>query len=287
MPESRLSVGNVEILALHDNQSALPLNQTFPGVPAEAWAPYQRRYPDGFSGTDNLRVHFESYLIRSQGRTILVDTGMGSAATNPGGVSNSGLADGRLMSELQAAGVGVGDVDTVFLTHLHFDHVGWNLTREGGSLQPTFSRARYVVHQADWEAFKAPRDEEMFGFKYWDDTLGPLEELGQLDLLPGEQPLTSEVTAVPTPGHTPGSMSLVIVSEGHRALVLGDVFHGPAQVTETDWVFSFDMDPAIAVQTRRRMVERAEAENAMVAICHTNGFGRVLRAEGRRYWQGI
>ena len=57
MPESRMTVGNVEILALNDNESAMPLNQLFPSVPAEAWAPYQQRYPEGFDGTDNLRIH--------------------------------------------------------------------------------------------------------------------------------------------------------------------------------------------------------------------------------------
>ncbi len=82
-------------------------------------------------------------------------------------------------------------------------------------------------------------------------------------------------------------MSLAIVSSGERALIMGDVFHNPAQVTETDWKFSFDSDPALAVQTRNRMVERAEAENATMAICHTSGFGRVVRAEGRRYWQAL
>ncbi len=82
-------------------------------------------------------------------------------------------------------------------------------------------------------------------------------------------------------------MSLAIVSSGERALIMGDVFHNPAQVTETDWVLSFDSDPVLAVQTRNRMVERAEAENATMAICHTSGFGRVVRVEGRRYWQAL
>ena len=123
-------MGNVEILALHDNESALPLSMTFPAVPAEAWAPYQERYPEGFSGTENLRIHFECYLLRSAGKTILVDTGAGSMATNPGTVTAFACGtDGRLLAELRGAGVGPEDVDTVFLTHLHPDHVGWNLSR--------------------------------------------------------------------------------------------------------------------------------------------------------------
>lgn len=286
MPQSKLSVGNVEILALHDAESALPLNQTFPQVTAEAWTPYQQRYPEAFNGTDNLRVHFDCYLVRSQGQTILVDTGLGSNDSNPGTVAMfGGGSEGSLLAELQSAGLSAGDVDTVFLTHLHPDHVGWNLTREGAPSTPTFPRAQYLFHQADRDAFIAPHDEEIFGFKFWEETIGPLENLGVVDQLTGERALTSEITAIPTPGHTPGSMSLVIVSGGQRALIMGDVFHNPAQVTETDWVFSFDSDPALAGQTRLTMVDRAEAEDAIMAICHTTGFGKVVRSQGRRYWQ--
>ena len=286
MARNKLSVGNVEILVLHDNESALPLSMTFPKVAPESWAPYQERYPEGFNGSDNLRVHFDCYLIRSEGRTILVDTGLGSSATNPGSVAAfAGGLDGHLLAELQSAGVNLDDIDTVFFTHLHPDHVGWNLTN-GGTVA-TFPKAKYVAHQADWETFRKPEVQEAFPAPFWEETLGPLEALGVVESLSGEHALTSEITAISTPGHTPGSMSLAIVSGGQRALLLGDVFHGPSQVTETDWVFSFDMDPEQAVRTRRQMIDRAESENSIVGICHHTGFGRIVRSEGKRYWQGL
>ena len=285
MPQSKLTVGNVEILALHDAEAALPISQTFPNVPADDWAPYKQQYPEAFNGTENLRVHIDCFLIRSQGRIILTDSGIGTAVNNPGTIALFGGIEGSLLQKLGEHGLEASDIDIVFLTHLHPDHVGWNLGAGGPSKTATFPTARYVAHQADWDMFKSPRDQELFGFTFFEETLAPLENLGAIDLLTGEKPLTSEVTAIPTPGHTPGSMSLAIVSGGQRALVMGDVFHNPAQVTETDWVFSFDADPDTAVQTRKRMVDRAEAEDATIAICHTTGFGKVARAEGRRYWQ--
>jgi glyoxylase-like metal-dependent hydrolase (beta-lactamase superfamily II) len=244
MPESRFSVGNVEIVALTDIEVDLPipLSQLFPDVPLAAWAPHRQRYPEVFPRPDTLHPHFGGFLLRSQGRTILVDTGMGSAATNPGAVATfAGGADGHLLEELQVVGVRPEDVDTVFFTHLHPDHVGWNLSRGGGQVRATFPRARYVTHQADWETFKTPEGQGHIPFPFWEETLGPLETLGVLELLAGEQALTSEITAIPTPGHTPGSMSLVIVSGGQRALIIGDVTINPAQVTEPDWVLVFDM----------------------------------------------
>ena len=286
MPEARLTVGNVEIWSLNDNEATLPLRDVFPEVPAEAWAPYQRRYPGGFSGPEHLLAHFECYLIRSEGQTILVDTGLGGVASNPHSVeAMTGGAGGRLPEELRAAGVSPEDVDTVFFSHLHFDHVGWNLWHEpGGGSSAVFPNARYTAHRADWEAFQRPDVMALFP-PNWDLTLGPLAGLGVLDLLDGERALTGEITAIPTPGHTPGSMSLAVVSGGERAYILGDVFHGPAQVTETGWKFSFDMDAAQGAATRAAMIDRAEAEDAVIAICHHGGFGRVIRADGRRYWQ--
>ena len=129
MAEVRLTVGNVEILVMHDAESALPLSMTFPHVASEDWEPYKERYPEAFNGPDNIRAHFECYLIRSQGQTILVDTGIGTAASNPGTIEGLlGGIEGNLVSELNSAGIQPGDIDTVFLTHLHTDHVGWNST---------------------------------------------------------------------------------------------------------------------------------------------------------------
>ena len=286
MPGSKLSVGNVEVTALTDIELEFPLSDLFPNIPAEAWAPYRQRYPESFSGPDKCHIHFGGYLLRSQGRTILVDTGLGSSATNPDAVATfAGGTDGRLLDELQAVGVRPEDVDTVFFTHLHPDHVGWNLSREGEAPRLTFPRARHLAHQADWDAFKKPEVHGAFPFKFWEETTGPLEALGVLDLLSGEHALTSEITAV----HTPGHMSVAIVSQGERAMIMGDVAGLPAQVTETDWCHVFEMDPAETDRTRRWLFDRLEAENAIMVTCHypPPGYGRLVRVEGRRYWQGL
>ena len=290
MPGTTISVVNVEITAVHDGDGALPISMVFPGVDPELWLPYQQKYPECFNGdnNENIALPFECYVIRSEGHTILVDTGVGSMATNPGTVTAfAGGVDGRLLLDLQTAGVNKEDIDTVFLTHLHPDHVGWNVNNDGPTPVPSFPNARYVFHQDDWEAFRPPRDSEVFGFTFWEETLAPLEGAGVIEPLSGEHSITSEITAILTPGHTPGSMSLAIDSGGEKALVMGDVFHGPPQVSEPSWVFAFDADPDTAVQSRSRMLDRAEAENAIMAICHSTGFGRVVSQEGRRYWQGL
>jgi glyoxylase-like metal-dependent hydrolase (beta-lactamase superfamily II) len=110
-----------------------------------------------------------------------------------------------------------------------------------------------------------------------------------MELVYGEQELTSELTTLPTPGHTPGHMSIMITSQGQRALILGDVAHNPAQVHETEWASRADIDAEQARITRRSLMERLEREGILVAAGHfpAPGFGKVVRLQDRRYWQAL
>ncbi len=137
-----LRVGGVEVVALTDVEGPFfGLGQIFPGVEAGQWGPYMERYPFVFADARTLHGRVGAYLLRLPGgRTVLVDTGVGPSAMGQGG---------GLMDELAAAGVGPEDVDTVFLTNLHGDHIGWALTAEG---EPTFPGARYATQAVEWEA---------------------------------------------------------------------------------------------------------------------------------------
>ena len=288
MPEGQVRIGNVEIIGLTDAELEfpMPLSALFPKVPPNAWDPYRERYPDIFPGPDSAHFHFGCYLLRSEGQTILVDTGIGNSTTNPG-VQAMLRTEGRLMGELLAATTRPSDIDTVFFTHLHIDHVGWNLSRRGADVQATFPRARHVMHRADWEYFKQPAQQQMA--RYWDETLGPLEGLGLLDLIDGEKALTSEITAIPCPGHTPGHMVLHIASQGEHAIVLGDAAIHPAQLTELNWGVIFETDQAEAAVSRRLLLGDAERYDSTLVACHFpgKGFGKMVRIDGRRYWQSL
>ena len=293
MAECRVNVGNVEVIGLTDAEvgGRVKVTDLLPETPMEAIAPYRERYPEAFSTPDTWQAHFGCYLLRSDGKTILVDTGLGDRKSNPNtlaGLFNNEV-EGRLMDELGSAGVSPTDIDTVVLTHLHSDHVGWNLVHEGGTPALRFRKAKYLIHQNDWNAFQTPDIQSRYPFSWWDDTLGPLETLGALDLVSGEQVLTSEVTIIETHGHTPGQVSLAISSQGQRGLVMGDVAIHVTQITEVDWRARPEIDPPHAARTREAFLNRAEAENAVVFACHfpRRGFGRIVRSEGRRYWQGL
>ena len=283
MGDFQMSVGAAEIVALSDMffPYPTPLADLWPNVPLEAWDAFRGRYPDTFHG-DRMNIEIGCYLVRSQGKTILIDTGYG-----PGPIDYLGGLRGQLMADLTSKKVAPDDVDTVFLSHLHLDHVGWNTIEQDGATRPTFPKARYVMHQADLDHFRQPEVHDRSRYPYMDQCIEALVREGVADTVTGDHDLTDEVRAVHTPGHTPGHMSVLVSSQGERAYIQGDVLIHPAQVTEEHWTPLFDGDPALAALTRHKMLDQLEADGTPVVSCHfpAPGFGKIVRLEGRRYWR--
>jgi glyoxylase-like metal-dependent hydrolase (beta-lactamase superfamily II) len=283
VPHGTIRVGGVQITALCDvvGNFPAPLARVFPGVPAPAWEPFRRRYPETFDGPDRWRLHDHCFLLRGAGRAVLLDLGVGPPAA--AGAEWIGTP-GRLPDELHQAGCEPGEVDTVVLSHLHLDHIGWAVTWDGERPRATFPGARHLVQRADWEAFSALGDDDQAAF---DQAVKPLADLGAVEILSGDHPLGGGLDLLHTPGHTPGSQSLLVQSDGERALLWGDVANHPAQVTETTWCSRADFDPGQADSTRRALLDRIEAEGMTLATAHfPEPFGEVVRVEGRRWWRG-
>ena len=282
MSDFTLKVGDVEIVALSDMNFPfpIPLANLFSTVATEDWAPYRESYPDTFDG-DHMLIEIGCYLVRSQGRTILIDTGYGE-----GPIESIGGLRGELMDDLDAKGVAPEEVDTVFISHLHSDHVGWNVLERDGKLVPAFPNARYMAHQADLEHFRRADIQAASSFPFMDKCVESIVKLGIFDTLTEDADLTSEVRALHTPGHTPGHMSILVSSQGEEALIQGDVLIHPAQVTEDDWNCHFDYDWPLSTVTRKKMLDDVESHGTPVISCHfpAPGFGTVRRSEGRRYW---
>jgi glyoxylase-like metal-dependent hydrolase (beta-lactamase superfamily II) len=286
MATNALQVGDVTITALVDleiDRFPWGLDQIFPAATAEDLAPFHQRYPEVFNGPNGWRVDVSAYLLQSQGHTILVDTGGGPAST---AFSNWVGGDGQLPAQLQAVGVDPNDIEAVLITHLHWDHVGWTVRPGKDDPQLTFPRARYLVHQADWDTFQRADVQAAAPFPFVDELVTPIQTLGALDLFTGDHTVTSAITMLHTPGHTPGSVSILVASAGEKALIWGDAIVHPALVTEPAWEFGFDMDKAEAARTREALLSRVEAEGMIAVSCHmpAPGYGRIVRLKGRRWW---
>jgi glyoxylase-like metal-dependent hydrolase (beta-lactamase superfamily II) len=277
LPSNTLKIGNVEITSLSDGLLEFDLCNFFPDIPEDNWTGLEHHLTPDRQVSFNLAC----FLIKSDGHTIAVDTGLGPKPTPE-------TPWGELLNDFTAHGVRPEDVDMVVMTHAHRDHVGWNLLSQNGEYVPTFPNATYYVSAKDWEACHNP-DLIEARFPNAPECVWPLEDLGVIQFMDGEHSLTSELTTLPTPGHTPGHMSIMISSQGESGLVLGDVLHNTAQIENTDWVSRADIDPEQTKTTRRNLMELLEREGIPVAAVHlaAPGFGKIVRAEGRRFWQAI
>ena len=273
----RITVGNVDIVAVLDMvPPAREPNMMFTTTSSQDWDSHQDCLEEG-----QLQLYYLHFFLRSQGKVIMVDTGMG-----PGPHPDRGNRTGDLVNQLKSRGVETGDVDVVAHTHLHGDHVGWNVDYSGSQPAPTFPKARYLVPRLDWEHFTKP--DVIGSAPQVTNSVIPLEGMGVMDLVDSEYDITDEVKTLSAPGHTPGHMVIVITSQGEKAMVVGDLLHSKAQVARPDWTAGVDTDKEASRSNRERILDDAEAEGFVIAAGHfhpDDHIGKVVRLDGKRYWQ--
>ena len=272
----QITIGNVDIVAVLDMVPP-PRDpwMMFPTTAESDWHDHRNALECG-----QLQLYYLHFFLRSEGKTIMVDTGMG-----PGPHPERGNRTGDLVNQLKLKGVDPEDIDVVAHTHLHGDHVGWNVDYTGEQPAATFPKARYLVPRLDWEHFTRP---EIIGSApQVTNSVIPLEGMGAMDLVDDEHTITGEVKMLTASGHTPGHMVIDITSQGERAMVVGDLLHSKVQVERPDWTAGVDTDKEDSRRNRERILDRAEAENIVIAAGHfhpDDHIGRVVRKEGRRYW---
>ena len=227
-----------------------------------------------------MSIH--SFIVRAPGLTVLVDTCVGN--DKPRGNPNWNMLQTDFLERLAGAGCPPEAVDLVLCTHLHVDHVGWNTSLDNGRWVPTFPRARYLFARREWEHWsKADGDE--YG-PIIADSVRPVVEAGRVDFVEGDHRISEELRLEPTPGHTPGHVSLRIESAGREAVITGDLMHHPIQCAEPELRSNFDDDPAMARDTRRVFCARYADRDVTVLGTHFGAptAGRlVTRGEAWRF----
>jgi len=201
-----------------------------------------------------LKMSIHALVVETPTRRIVVDTGLGNDKQNRT-VPTWNDRKGPFLDDLTAAGFPPDSIGTVVCTHLHVDHVGWNTRLEDGRWVPTFEKARYVFGASEYAYWRdhstAPDKAAIF-----QDSVAPIVAAGQADLVAGDSRICEEITLIPTPGHSPGHVSLHIRSDGEEGLLTGDVAHHPCQMAHLDWSSTADSDPRLSAQTRRELFSR-------------------------------
>lgn len=264
-----MKVGNLDIAPIIDGTARLPVGAAVTSTRGSAWdCPHQP-----LDGQGRIRMDIGSFLLRTGGRTILVDLGAGD------GFVHDGFTTGGLLVNLSRAGIEPDDVTDVVFTHMHVDHVGWSTVRG----RVTFPNATYRVHADDWSYFMdGPAAEPAML-----EALSPIEP--HVETFDEEVQLAPGLRARPAPGHTPGSTVFVVSDAGERALLLGDVVHTVGELTDPEWEGMFDVDRAAANAVRERLAVELEATGDLFAPAHFPelAFGRLVTADGLRSFQWV
>ena len=230
--------------------------------------------PDFATEEGRLKMSIHALVVETPSRRIVVDTGLGNDKTGRN-VPTWNNRKTPFLETMTAAGFPPDSIDTVLCTHLHVDHVGWNTRLEGSRWVPTFENARYVFGRTEY-AYWRDHSTEPDKAAVFHDSVKPIMDAGKADLVAGDSRLCDEITLVPTPGHSPGHLSVHIKSDGEEGLLTGDVAHHPCQMAHLDWSSTADSDPVQSTATRRDVFARFADRPVLVIGGHFNA-GHIRR----------
>jgi glyoxylase-like metal-dependent hydrolase (beta-lactamase superfamily II) len=269
----RMMLGDFEVTALSDGTLPLPVDKLLNEPAAKTTKALARSYQKA-----PVETSFNSYLINTGDKLVLVDTGAAGLF---------GPTLGNMLANLKASGYTPEQVDEVYITHMHPDHVGGLMAGD----KPAFPNAivRADQHDADFWLSKAkmdaaPKEVQDF-FKGAMASINPYIAAGRFKPFEGNTDLVPGIRALAAHGHTPGHTTYLIESKGQKLMLWGDLMHVAAvQFPEPSVTIQFDTDNKAALAQRRLAYADAAKGGYWVAAAHLSfpGIGH-LRNEGKGY----
>ncbi len=268
-------IGDITITQLIEITDTSGELQVLPDATPENLAQIPWLKPNFVSPEDNLIMNIQMLIIETPDQKMIVDTCIG----NDKALNLEAWAHLQLpfLEDLNRLGHAPESIDKVICTHLHVDHVGWNTRKVNGKWVPTFSNARYLMVEEEFE-FWRDLEEDSFG-DVFGESVKPVVDSGKADLVAPDHRVADEVWFESTPGHTPGHVSVHIASQGEEAIISGDMMHHPCQIARPDWVTPFDADSAAACVTRKQFLARYADTPVLVLGTHFANpvAGRIVR----------
>ena len=280
------SIGKVNVSRVVEMQVAGGTKFILPDATREACLPIEWMQPHFMDEAGNLIMSIHALVIDDGEERIVVDTCIGNDKQR--NIPSWTNLQTDFLKDLEQAGYPRESIDMVMCTHLHVDHVGWNTMLVDGRWIPTFPNARYLMAEKEWSYWNSHAEEEVYG-PVIEDSVRPIVESGLAEFVEEDHELTSEVRLISTPGHTPGHVSVLIESEGSRALITGYCIHHPVQMTRTDWCSSADFDQDQGQATRESLLKHYVDSDVLVIGTHfaTPTAGYIKSLEEGSYWLDV
>lgn len=267
-------IGDVRVTEIVELTTTSAAHWLLPDATAERIREIDWMVPDYATPDGKVHMTIRALVVEDEGRRIVVDTCLGNDKQRP--VESWSMRSGPFLDDLTAAGFAPDTIDTVLCTHLHVDHVGWNTRLVDGRWQPTFRNARYLFAEAEWAHWR--HEPQEYG-PVIQDSVAPIFDSGLADVVAQDHRVNDEIRLEPTPGHTPGHVSVHITSRGEEAVITGDMIHHPCQIAHPDWSSTADFDRHQSASTRTDFLTRYADRPVLVIGTHFAAptAGRIVR----------
>jgi glyoxylase-like metal-dependent hydrolase (beta-lactamase superfamily II) len=242
-------VGAVKIMCTVEIVIPFPGGSLFPDATPKALKAIPWLFPHFAKEDDTLIASVHALLVEAPGLRLIVDTCVGN--DKPRNMTGGNPLTTSFLQQLADVGWSRESIDIVVCTHLHVDHVGWNTMLVDGKWIPTFPNARYLIGKREFEHWSREGDEEQRAIM--GDSVAPVFDAGLVELVEMDYRISPELRLRPTPGHTPGHVSVMIESEGQHAVITGDISHHPCQMAHPEWATAYDSDGQAAKDTRAKL----------------------------------
>lgn len=285
--------GDVEVTQIVEMSISDLMGMLLPDATPEAVAEIEWLEPPYRTEGNTLNAVSQCFVIRKGKRLFVVDTCIGDDKNVSAFAS---LANLHLdfLAALEAAGIDRMAVTDVLCTHLHFDHVGWNTYRKDNAWLPTFPNAKYHFAREEYEYWRSHEREfiasdpktldAVQGFSFA-ESIDPVVAAGLVNLIATDTDLGDGFSVVPTPGHSPGHICLVIDAGDKKLVLAGDVMHHPCQIARPHWAAASDYDSKQSTATRRKLFDELSGTEDLMAGTHfpSPSFGTVSRGRPGAY----
>ncbi len=252
------TLGDFELTIFSDGLYPLDGGTFFGVIPKVLWEKKMKA-----DERNRIFVGLNSVLVRTGKHNIFIETGIGNKLSEK--MLKIYAQPAQLLDNLGASGIAPDDIDIVINSHLHFDHCGWNTVRRGGTIVPTFPKAKYYVQEGEWQ--HARRRFERDRISYISENYDPLIKSGQMELLKGDREIVPGVSVRIFPGHTAHMQAVIVESAGHKACYISDLIPSTAHI-ELTWGMAFDLYPVDTIESKKKYYAESIPQKWLTIFTH-------------------